>query len=765
MKEFAKKRPLFCICVSSVLTAFICSFLSSRDMLTLCCALVFASLFVIPLKFELKKTVMLMLAFSAIMSLAFFVYYRFAYDKACSLNGKTVAAECTAISESRKTASGFYSVDIRLVGTTDDNEDICTGVKIHLYYDGEINFVPSAVFNANLTVNDAESNDKFDGDGIHISAFATEIETTSERSEKSIVYLCYKAREFVESRITCDDKDAAAFIKGMILGDKSDMSFIFRNKFSDIGMAHVMAVSGMHLMFAVLFFDFFLSLLGADHRLRCAFAFVSVALFTVLSGFSVSCIRSGIMISIFYAGKLIDRFSDGLTSLSLASFIILLFTPFNIRCASFVLSVSATFGIIVLTPMLNISRFHSFKNYYVNKLFRALCMMLAVSLAACIACLPSFVLIFRKVNFLSPISNIILIVPIQLMFYLGFAGIILSFIPILPNIIGNMISALYGIVEAVTDFEYGLKYTSINSGYICFYLVFALFAVLIIGIYIYYVKFPEKKVYPYLLSYAGLCSVLFIINFAANHGTLKASFVDVGQGSCTVFSRNESAVIVDCGGSYSDKLYETLKYSSVKRIDVLAITHADTDHIKYLDYLINSYEIDKIIYPEFCEKTKILSSLERAAENGTEICELSSDCSFDVIDSATLSVFVECAYDSKIDGSTSALYKLSYNGSSVICTGDMDVHQEYVYLDYGQQLDCDILLAANHGSNSSSLAWILDLYTPEYAVISVGKDNDYGYPGSSALKRLGAVSKILRTDEMSTITFKLNKKGYTPVGK
>ena len=211
---------------------------------------------------------------------------------------------------------------------------------------------------------------------------------------------------------------------------------------------------------------------------------------------------------------------------------------------------------------------------------------------------------------------------------------------------------------------------------------------------------------------------------------------------------------------YSDNLIETLRFRSVKRIEAIALTHTDYDHIKYLDYLINSYEIDKIIYPHFADSSKTEQSLSRAAENGTCICVLEDDISFDVLNGAQLSVFVELADRLISDTNVSALYKLSFAGSSVVCPGDMDVYEERLYLDYGDALDCDILLAAHHGANNSSLAWILELYSPRYSVISVGRDNGYGHPGGKALSRLEAVSEILRTDERGTITFKLDKKGY-----
>ncbi len=760
MKEFIKKRPLFCVCLSAVLTAFVCSFMESRAILAFCCAVVFAIFFVLPLKFEFKKVVILSLIFSAAMSMSFFAYYKFSYEKACRLNGKTISVNCTAITESAITTNGNYSVDVRINRIDNNESNLPEDCKLRIYYSEDVSFLPSAVFSAVVSVGDSDSNDKFDGEGVHITAYATKINTERAYNAKSFSYICYKMRSFVSDRIDSFETETAAFVRGMILGDKSTMSGVFVNKFSDIGMSHVMAVSGMHLLFAVLFFDFLFAFFGIGYKLRCLFSVLSVILFLILSGFAVSCIRSAIMIIILYIGRLADKFSDSLTSLSLAAFLILLVWPFNIRSASFVLSASATLGIIVLTPVLNLSRVHTFKNHYVNTSFKFICTSVAVSLAANIACLPALIIMFKEVNFLSPVSNIILIFPIQILFYMGFAQIIFSFIPILSSMLGQLASFLYGFIKFITDWEYNFKFTSVNAGYKYFYLVFALFGVLVLGIFVYYFKFPKKKVYPYILSYAVFCLILFAINFVSNRNTAKAEFVDVGQGSCTVFSKDEHAVIIDCGGEYSDKLYETLKYSSVKRIELVALTHVDTDHVKYLRYLINSYDIDKIIYPEFCDVSEISAILEKACSNGTEVYAVSEDVTFEVLSGASVTVFINRAYDLRLEDNTSALYKFSFQGSSVVCPGDMSFYQEYVYLGYGSLLDCDILLAPHHGAAKSSLQSILELYSPEYTVISCGKDNSYGHPNDNVLDRLLDVSEVLRTDQMSTIIFILNDKGY-----
>lgn len=759
MRGFIKARPLFCMCLCGAAVAFVCSFLKSGMIFACFCALLFSMLFVLPQKFELRRTVLFMLAFSAVMALSFFVYYKFSYERACMLNGQTLEADCTVLSQSSRTLGGSLAFDVKINKITGGASDLPAGCKVRLYYDdgGELELVPSAKIKAEFNVYETQDNDKFDSDGVHISAYVTKLSVTRPYDSGALSYQFFKIRNFAADRINFTNAQASAFVKGMILGDKSEISAVFLNKFSEIGMSHVMSVSGMHLMFAVLFFDFILSAFGAGYKLRSVFSFAAAALFLVLSGFSVSCIRSAVMISVMYGGRLINRFSDSLTSLLLAVFAILLVSPYNIRNPSFLLSVCATLGIIVFSRIFNLARLFKIKNSVAKRVVNAVFGSVSVSLSACVGCLPVFVLMFGKVNLLSPLSNLLLILPVQLMFYMGFAAVLF---PFLASAAGAVVSVLYKFVSCVADFEYGLRYTSLTEGYEYFYPVFAVLAVLVVGIWIYNSRLPDKRVYPFVLGYAVICCLLFGANFILSRDTVTVDFVDVGQGSCTVFSKDENAVVVDCGGEYSDKLIEILRFRSVKRIELVALTHTDLDHIKYLDYLINSYEIDKIIYPNFADDEKIERSLSRAAENGTQICVLEDDVSFSVLNGAELFAFVTLAQRLISDTNVSALYKLSYAESSVVCPGDMDVYEERLYLDYGDALDCDILLAAHHGANGSSLAWILELYSPRYSVISVGRDNDYGHPGKKALSRLEAVSEVLRTDERGTITFRLDKKGY-----
>lgn len=750
--EFVKCRPAFCVCAAAAISVFACSFFDIAAAAVTAGCMCFAALFLIPFKSRLKRIAACALLLSAVSTAVFYIYFRVNCGKAEKFSDTEAEMLCTAISESTRTSGGYYCVN----AVCKDEKTNNGAITAKVYYNEASEFVPSEKFSAVLSFAKAEDIDKFDSEGVHISAFAVDVKKISGPSPADARYICCRLRRTVSGLISYNDGDTAAFVRAMILGDKSDISPKFSMRFSYVGMSHVMAVSGMHLVFAVLFFDFLFVLVGIGYRPRCVLAFAVMLAFVAVSGFAVSCIRAAIMMSVLYLGKLFDRFSDSLTSLSEAALIILIAAPYNVRNISFLLSVSAVFGLVVLYPrlikILPVSASGSFL-YKVISLFTA-------SVSANIACLPVIAFSFGRVSLLAPISNVIMITAVQIMFYLGFAGMALSFVPGCSGVIGSIQHLIYRLIRAVTDFEYGLKYSSVNSHDFGFYFAVFLLLILVAGVIVIKSKDSKRRVYPFVAAYAVICTVLVSVNVLRGYGIVKAEFVDVGMGSCTVFSGGEQAVIIDCGGDNSKQLYRSLMFSDVKRIQLLALTHFDADHVKYLDYIVSSYDIERIIYPKFCDDPDVLKIIDRARKDGCDIEPLTSDAEYEVLGGAKLYALVEKATKSKYTHNTSALYKVEYGQSSVICCGDMDVHEEYAYLDYGDLLNCDILLAAHHGSDTSSSTGILKMYSPEYAVISVGRDNKYSLPGKKALKRLENASKVLRTDEMSTITFNMSRKGY-----
>ena len=101
---------------------------------------------------------------------------------------------------------------------------------------------------------------------------------------------------------------------------------------------------------------------------------------------------------------------------------------------------------------------------------------------------------------------------------------------------------------------------------------------------------------------------------------------------------------------------------------------------------------------------------------------------------------------------TSIVVKVEFGDTSFLFTGDMEKDAETDMLDYGMDVSADVLKVGHHGSSTSTGYRFLYEVDPEYAVISVGKDNTYGHPHRETVAILGdAGVPMLRTDELGTI--------------
>ena len=94
------------------------------------------------------------------------------------------------------------------------------------------------------------------------------------------------------------------------------------------------------------------------------------------------------------------------------------------------------------------------------------------------------------------------------------------------------------------------------------------------------------------------------------------------------------------------------------------------------------------------------------------------------------------------------IYKFYYKNKSILFTGDIEkIAEKQIVEVYKENLKCDILKVAHHGSKTSSIREFLEYSIPKLALIGVGKDNKFGHPHLEVIKRLENMGvKIYRTD-------------------
>ena len=249
-------------------------------------------------------------------------------------------------------------------------------------------------------------------------------------------------------------------------------------------------------------------------------------------------------------------------------------------------------------------------------------------------------------------------------------------------------------------------------------------------------------------------------NSLKNKKILKVHFIDVGQGDATLIELHGYTTLIDAGpNSSAESLIYYLKSQNIKSIDYIITTHPDEDHIGGMDNVIEEFAIGQVIMPKVTHTTKTFEDVLVAIEKkGLKIKEGKAGVKLELGEMAAglppiaAEIIAPQSRQYEDLNNYSVVLRLVYGSQAFLFTGDAEELSEKEMLAAQTDLQAQVLKVGHHGSNSSTTQEFLAKVKPEYAIISVGKDNDYGHPKEAVLKRLTkAGAAIYRTDELGTI--------------
>lgn len=375
-------------------------------------------------------------------------------------------------------------------------------------------------------------------------------------------------------------EDTSALVDAVFLGNKDGLDDTAKRDFKRTGTYHLLALSGMHLSVLSSMVDHALIRFRFRKGRRYIILPLLMVFYAVLTGLSLSVVRSAIMLLATYAAYFMRTRKDSLTSLFFAMAVIIVFSPSSVFDIGLGMSFASTLGIIIFAPLSVRVRFHLRKR--IPKKLRGtidyLLSSIITSFAAILFTLPFSCFLFEALSLvgivatiiLSPIiSAILFISPLMLIFSkISIVSLALSFI---LNFLSDVIYRIVSCFSNISGVYISLDYPFVK--YLVF-VFFAFFAVFLI------VKFKSKIVVPvFVLLFTALFT--FFEYRAIHNSVLYFDYICINENEYISLSRNGRNVLIDISNASYGSFYEASENTlerGYKEIDAIVLTHLHKGH-------------------------------------------------------------------------------------------------------------------------------------------------------------------------------------------
>jgi len=636
-------------------------------------------------------------------------------------------------------------------------QDTGPPVGARLYYYKETALEPGDIveFHARFRrtdgVGDGERFDALSSRGVFLAAYVSgNIEVTGSASR--IKYLPLRLAEAVaDMAVHIFPGDISPLIRALIIGKQDhlnrepELSAVL----SAAGIMHIVAISGMHVVFLIGFF-------GAVVRNRRLLAYVGIPvlfLFMAMTGFTPSVSRAVIMQVFLLSAPLFKRESDGITSLSASLLVLLIANPYSCASAGLQLSFSATLGIILFTDRINsgVSDYLRSKKVTRRKPVKAaitfITSSLATTIGALVFTLPLTIIHFGYVSLIAPITNLLALWAVAFAFPFGLASCILGFI---SGTIGAVaaypatLAARYiiAVSRTLASIPYSVVYAS--NALVMFWLAF---------VYIMFTTLPALRararqyLYPACITIILLIAVILISPLTPGARETSVTVLDVGQGLSVAITSGRHSALVDCGsisGEYAGAIaHEFFLNEGRVVIDLLVLTHFHEDHTNGAEFFLSRVKVGALAIPDPQGYYLSEGIISLARKRGTDIIYVTEAMRL-TLGELTVMLYPPVGYG---DENERGLSVLTLGPVCALITGDMNASAERSLLRYVELPRLDMLVVGHHGSKNSTSEELLGAVRPDIAAISVGY-NSFGHPARETLDRLDLFNTaVYRTDE------------------
>jgi len=540
-------------------------------------------------------------------------------------------------------------------------------------------------------------------------------------------------------------KNHAALISAMLLGEREDLPDDIKESFIRSGTMHILAISGLHVGIIALILLGFFRLLRIPIRGSFILTMFFIIFYALLTGARPSVVRATIMACILLFGKLIHREPDIYNSLGLACLIILLYNPLQLYTAGFVLSFVAVLSIAYLTPVIEgkindfLGRFLSTSSRFIKYVVR----LLSGSLAVWIGLFP---IIWNFFNIISPVTIIanLIIIPLSFIILIVSMAFLVSCFIWLPlaslfkNLINIPIGFLYKAVDIFSEFRLGHFYFP-DLGW-CNLVTFYILLCIIVNYKRF--KLSSRRFVIILLLFLNIAVWIGVFN-VKDSNLIKITFLDVGDSDSSFiqFPDGEN-MLIDTGRSVPMNSAESiigpfLWNQGIKNIDLLVLTHPDSDHIGGAEWIINRFNVGYVIDNGEKSTSKSYSKYMNAvAKRNITYVALKRGDSIKGYKDVEIKILHPSPWmlnSKKISrNDKSVVLLISYKEFDILFFADATYKAVEDMLDLA--LDVDVLKVPHHGRiESDTILLFSDAFKPEVNIISCSKKTNVKFKNNEIL--------------------------------
>lgn len=588
---------------------------------------------------------------------------------------------------------------------------------------------------------------------------------TASDSNESTLKLNFPSVDLVEELrarflflLTGVTDDSAGLVAGLAIGERGLISQTLSENMKELSLTHLVAVSGANLAIVAAAVFMLASVTGVPRFWRFFLAYLAIALYIVLVGPESSVLRAGAMAAFVMAGWWLGRKVNPLIPLSWAVILLLLIDPALAVDFGFALSVFATLGLLILAAALHLR--------LQPRLGTWLSLGVSASLAAQLYTMPVLLALQPSIPLYSVLANLAVEVVVAPVTVLGILAVIATPVsPPLASLLTWFASLGTWWIEVVSNQLAQLPMTRIPMlpGDLGIFFT----VLLVIGVSLVLVsKSPNLRMLGFVFAALFLVPIGWVASDLVRHSNFHQGWqvlnCDVGQGDALLLRDGGEVALIDVGREDAP-IDNCLDDLGIRHIDLLVLTHFDADHVGGIAGALAGRSVGLALLSGFNDDRPMVKLVSDVLSVSAQRVEIGFSGVTGSLGSASWRVLAPsfAANEAEDSNDASVVVLFEMTGFNILTLGDLGergqlrlVRNYWPVLFELRQMPL-ILKVAHHGSKDQS-SELHELVQPDVALISVGKDNDYGHPSRNLLAILAdAKARTLRTDLLGPISIRV----------